>query len=157
MNQFGHGGEKALLARLSAGRACTRCFLRYRQSADGLCRRCQHELGLPAPPVIEQDAERLRRQRARAATIYGPHRTPKQRELHAALMRKPRTVDVHPSLSFRDRDYVVVWAGDMDGAEAMGLPMADQKKGSYTGIERERLAPERKGSGPRRPGAFERD
>jgi predicted ArsR family transcriptional regulator len=61
----GHVGRpRAFTASTAIEKMCTRCHQRYARSRGGLCRRCEHETGIPVPSVFEQDAARLARQQA---------------------------------------------------------------------------------------------
>lgn len=137
-------------ARLSEASRCTRCLVRWKQSKLGLCRSCEHELGIEAEGTLEREAERLTRRQvkdAEAAARYHLDPVPGGRQ--------PYTLERTPTGGRVFLDYVVVWHGGMDGAAAMGRPMASEKASPWTGITRDRG--ERKGSGLRHPGAFERD
>lgn len=134
MNVFGRKGE-AQLGRLSEASRCTKCHTRWRQSKLGLCRRCERELGIEAEGTAAREKERVEKTAAKLALTQREFRNPIERKLHAALMRRPRRLELTPDGGHKDRDYIVVWAGDMDGAEAMGLPMAEKKRSSYRATE----------------------
>lgn len=148
MNQFGAGGEKAVSRRLRETDRCTKCSVRWKQSALGLCRRCERELGI-ADREQERDRRHVEKQAERLRAAYNRHTTPQARAAHASIERRPRRLVIHPTIGIDELDYFVVWAGDMDGARAMGLPLGNEKRASYTG-GRERWSTEQKGAGLRR-------
>lgn len=138
--------------RLSAASRCTRCLIRWRQSKLGLCRKCEHEVGIAAVGNMERDAERLEKQRAKERTAN------QFRLVVDGSGRKPFKLELTPGLTTharRDTDYVVVWAGSMDGALAMGLPLAADRGRAFD--MREQWFPgQRKGAKLRHAGAFEK-
>jgi hypothetical protein len=134
--------------------------VRWRQSKLGLCRRCEKELGIEAEGQLEREKERVEKQAQRVRKTQAGYLHPHQRAEHARFARRPRRIALQPCLlthARRDLEYVVVWSGDMDGAEAMGLPLGNDKRSSWSGITRDRFQGERKGGGLRHPGAFDGD
>lgn len=147
--------------KLSEASRCTRCLVRWRQSSDGLCRRCEKELGIEAEERLATERAHLSRAQLRLRAGQAAYLHPHERASHAWRARRPRRIALQPGTCKPELDYVVVWAGDMDGAEAMGLPLAHEKAGGRKdgpdGVAGSllKLRGERRGAGLRHDGAFE--
>jgi hypothetical protein len=136
--------------KLSEASRGTRCMVRWRQSKLGLCRGCEREVGIEAEGNLERDRQRLAKQRAKEVQPLP------QRKLCAAVARTPTKIDIHIHAGGKPwLDYFVVWHGGMDGAHAMGLPLAHER-GRET-PESARWPGQLKGAGLRHPGAYDGD
>lgn len=108
--------------RLSEASRCTRCGERWRQSKLGLCRQCERALGIEAEGQLERERKRLQKQRASEVQPIPA------RKLIAAVARTPTKVAIHIHAGGKPwYDYYVVWHGGMDGAVAMGIPLAKDR------------------------------
>jgi hypothetical protein len=94
---------------------CQVCRTRWAQNKRGVCRTCAADAGL-ALKVIEIERDRLERQQARMRPVYKVGR-----------VKWPgfRSVIVNGV------EFDVAWDGTLDGAEAFGIPRAEDRPGGY--------------------------
>lgn len=141
--------------RLGPESRCTRCLIRWRQSKLGLCRRCEHELGIEALGNREREARNIAAREEKIEKLRAPNR-----QFVAAVSRTPRVLVLSPGVitgALKHLDYIVIWDGSMDGAVGMGIPMAHERGKGWTGTPIKPFRGERRGALLRRPGAFEQD
>ena len=100
----------------NAPQRCTRCRTRRHWSRSGLCRQCQHSLGL------------MRRNRTCVRPVRGSEAPVKAVHALIATQRQPSSVrEAHETRVYGRDVFEVTWTGAMDGAIGMGLPLASER------------------------------